>query len=850
MKNTNACRFPLVSVSNRFRWFSLILSILLTHVAIADWMYLGPDPGPIDEIECSDHSSTVVAKKEDILFVSKDNGETWNRLFPDSSFTSFSISPWDDNSAWLTNGYDVTEVDLGAGSFFDVVSMASLKYFSLTLDPHRFGHMIRTQMYPNRNGQILESTDSGRTWEPRTLDLPMPVSSIVFSPVDPNLSAVLSNHGICISKDSLTTWRELPGLPQIPWHLQFSSEGDLIGIYQTDQLAILRYDENGWIMRSAPAGLIRFILWRNSLDVIVALTRSGVFRSIDEGLSWHPIEIAPETVDLAGNLNAIFLATAEGVWVSEDAGASFHPRNTGLHASPAGQFTFDPMDPSIWYFVMEPGIFRSIDEGATWEEIDIVPEGGAAQGLCFDPIDPEQAYLSIHFVEGHRIYSSRDRLLSLELFWVSDGYADRGSSGSLCFFPDSRDGMLLLDNSAYHYHAAVGTGYESILWRFDAPTHEWTQLKRNSILMGPVSISRINPDFIIIKNGTELCCSRDGGTIWECNDDLPLMFWEQLPENSELYLASEYLDGEARIALVDMNTHQSSLRETEGAGDFIFLDDHAREYLMATSSVLRSDAGHLRGIPIGDFPHPASRIVCHPEDPTRLFAVWRYAGLSEIRFDPDSIPPAEPELISVESDEERMVLAWRLSPEATGTRIFLGESPGVPSQVLIVPYHQEAIEITWQSVRSDADFGYVSLSAYDSNGRESSRTDEVVAPIGRHLPVIEMFGGRTESMGTNRIVIVSALVRDPQGAETIRSLNLLIDHRPTGIELIPTGQASADRGIFQTVIPIPASVSSDRLAFQLEVTDEDGNLTRSDAPVTVRKGAAWGLYKKPVNVYY
>lgn len=814
-----------------------------------EWMDVGPDGGVVDRIVCSPFSTNLISENYYTQFISTDNGDSWYR-FDSANIVSrssdFCWSPWDDETIWIGTYPHRYRINIVDHSICIVESMKNFIGAALYPDPFNPGHFLLIAN-PDR---LFESTDTGRTWTVKPVDFPEELVELAVSPNHAGLAAARCDGAIYVTRDAMMSWEALAALPNDPVSIEWTNQKDLVVL--NGALSIMMNGSNDWIVRNIDFTACQFDLWNDSLDCIMVRDNTGLLhRSDDQGMTWEIIEGVTRVNDLDSNRHGFFAATGTGVWRSTDAGRTFQPCNSGLKAIPMIQCVIDPLDSSIWYGVTNTCLFRSSDEGNSWQTIDIVPKDGSLTGIYFAPYDPNLVFFSCHFVEGHRIYTSTDRFETIELFWVSDHGADLGSDGIPIYFSDIGDSMIMLDLSACHYHS-VGTAYNSNILKHTFSTHEWESLYYESQPIFSAVISHNDPD-LIIESGWTTRVTRDGGASWQ---SIPVPVhspcMSQFPGADERYLiygfSSEY--DESLIVKCDLDTMDRTPFETDISNQFLIFDEPSNDYLFIGEGLRRSSKYHMRGIPTGDRFDDGHQFFFHPDDPSRLIAVWEDESVSEIRFERFASPPPSPQFESVINTDDQIELTWLLPNEATGTCMYLGETAGNPTCCVIIPDRQEKIILTKWDLGFEADYGYFSLSAYEANGVESTRTPEVFSAIGIHSPRIDMFGYRMSSNGFNRTIKFSALVSDPQGIHTIDDVVLLFDDQSTGVFLTRTFQSFGDMGIFEATVAIPDSFHAEGLTFQFEAVDNDGNRVRRNSSVSVERGETCDTYERPLNLFY
>ncbi len=155
----------------------------------------------------------------------------------------------------------------------------------------------------------------------------------------------------------------------------------------------------------------------SSYTIYAATASGGVWKTTNEGVSWEPVfDQAPSTsigdVTLApSDAQRVWVGTGEanifrssmaghGVYLSRDGGDSWEHKGLGATHTIA-RIVVHPHHPEVvwvaasgneWTQNPERGVYRTTDEGETWEKVlDCGPEAGAID-LVIDPSDPSRLY--------------------------------------------------------------------------------------------------------------------------------------------------------------------------------------------------------------------------------------------------------------------------------------------------------------------------------------------------------------------------------------------------------------------------------------------------------------------------
>ena len=153
----------------------------------------------------------------------------------------------------------------------------------------------------------------------------------------------------------------------------------------------------------------------------VAVGSGGVWKTENCGTTWTPLfddqpsySIGCLAVDPARpgtlwvgtgeNVSGRHVGFGDGIYVSRDGGASFEPR--GLEASEhIGSIVVHPEDSDVvfcaaqgplWTGGGERGVFRTLDGGATWENVLSAGPYTGANEVLMDPENPDVLYAAMH----------------------------------------------------------------------------------------------------------------------------------------------------------------------------------------------------------------------------------------------------------------------------------------------------------------------------------------------------------------------------------------------------------------------------------------------------------------------
>ena len=159
--------------------------------------------------------------------------------------------------------------------------------------------------------------------------------------------------------------------------------------------------------------------------ILVGTIGQGVMMSADGGASWtragvrqgmHSDCIVKALLSDPWHPGVVYAGTDMGLYKSDDGGAGWHLLDTPMNGSMVWSMAVDPVDSSVMFAgtgtPSRPGIFRSADEGKTWDRLNVeialdCPNVGIPRptGIALDPTDHRQVWVGLE-VDGVR--HSRD----------------------------------------------------------------------------------------------------------------------------------------------------------------------------------------------------------------------------------------------------------------------------------------------------------------------------------------------------------------------------------------------------------------------------------------------------------
>ena len=283
------------------------------------------------------------------VWKSEDAGQNWEPLFdkePVQSIGAIAIAPSDSNIIYAGTGEPCLRGDISYGD------------------------------------GVYKSTDGGKTWTHIGLDDTQHISAIIVDPRDPDLVMVAAvghafgpneQRGIFRSTDGGRNWQK------VLYKDDKTGGGDLVFDPTNSSIvyaALYQVQRMAWGFDSGGPG-------------------SGIYKSTDEGQTWKQLQGDGLPSGVLGKIGlavgadgqrvyALIEAEKGGLYASDDAGEHWSlVTDDHRFRQRAWYFTHiyaDPKDVNK-VFVLDTGVYRSIDGGHTWQDII----GGDSHMLWIDP---------------------------------------------------------------------------------------------------------------------------------------------------------------------------------------------------------------------------------------------------------------------------------------------------------------------------------------------------------------------------------------------------------------------------------------------------------------------------------
>ncbi len=409
----------------------LAASVFVAPVAQAGWIALGPFGGEanIVRVSASNRELVVAAAHNGLLFRSIDSGAHWTpQRFPlqlSCVLHAFEIDP-EHSDTWYagvesryTSAAGLYRTKDGGHSWNTLAGLKGESIWALSIwqaDP-------RIMAAGTEQGVFL-SRDRGENWSrisPEANRDLRPVVSLAFDPRDHRILYAGTTHLAWRTMDAGANWESIDA-GMIDDSDVFSLRVDAnksallfasacSGVYRSDSAGAL------WTRLPTPAGAFR--AYHVTLDpenpgTVFAGTGLGLLKSPDGGATWRKVSddiVESMAFDPARQGRIYFASATAGLLSSLDNGDTVQPANQGF--SNRNFTSFDGRDGTLYassVYERNGGLFRSDDQGSTWQRITpaALPADENILVTAVAPGDPSSVYIAT----AHGIQKSRDRGLT------------------------------------------------------------------------------------------------------------------------------------------------------------------------------------------------------------------------------------------------------------------------------------------------------------------------------------------------------------------------------------------------------------------------------------------------------
>jgi photosystem II stability/assembly factor-like uncharacterized protein len=503
------------------------------------------------------------------VWMSRDSGDSWKQISSESSpqkLDAFAIDPRDTNTMYAGTWYRAYKTTDGGNNWRLIKNgmIDDSDVFAIDINPVNPDHVIaaacsgiylsynkgeswkkvqgipsqsrRTRdilHHPSKPGYVYAgtteglwmSTNGGASWRLVT-SKNIEINAITIHPDNPNRIFIgTNNYGVMVSEDAGTNWGANNG--NFTSRFTYSITPDIERSNRLYATTINTATGGGYFFVSNDYGrtwnpsvqnfdterTIAFsvVQDQNVPDTIYLATNSGIFKSINRGVSWNHLTVpkpprttrksrraTPKTPEppkgfvaaLENKVNTLihtndgrngyFAGTNDGLYRSYDMAQGWQKIEFGedideqvfaVHVSPK-------MPQVIWVGTAVSGVIMSNDGGETWSKVPTIPQGVPVSAISSNPDKPENIYVGT----THTLYMSTD----LGKTWTRrGGNLPLGNYNSILINPEKTDEMYVASaresNGGIFFSEDAGWSWK----RIDSPAYKIATNRVWSLVFNP-----------------------------------------------------------------------------------------------------------------------------------------------------------------------------------------------------------------------------------------------------------------------------------------------------------------------------------------------------------------------------
>ncbi|HEX7588059.1 MAG TPA: hypothetical protein VF478_07080, partial [Anaerolineae bacterium] len=304
------------------------------------WTHMpGLDGKRVTSVAVLDAQTIFAGTSGDGAFVTRDHGSTWQALAPfaDEYVSLVEIDPRGGESIYLSTHRGLFRSRDGGVSWQHLLGGIETEIvYALLITPAR--------IYAATGGRgVFVSEDDAASWQNESAGLPGGVAMLALAQLDAETVLVGAQNGIYLTRDSGKTWQSANdglGAPQIHALALDPQSGALFaatedGLYRAQSDG--RFEPVGGAALNDPTLSIA-IASSNPQMMYAGTYRRGIFVSRDGGASWNPagdifqgrLSVPGLTTDPRNGQDVFARVLFERIYKSSDEGATWHAVWTGM----------------------------------------------------------------------------------------------------------------------------------------------------------------------------------------------------------------------------------------------------------------------------------------------------------------------------------------------------------------------------------------------------------------------------------------------------------------------------------------------------------------------------------------
>jgi photosystem II stability/assembly factor-like uncharacterized protein len=391
----------------------MVVAVAMFAVGHADWVSVGPAGGQIYSGTVTPGSPAVIyaasTNSSAPLLTSSDGGANW---IP----TAGALGSYP--SVLASHPTDPNTVFGVAGSVFYRSTNAGANWSSFSFGSNTNGNDIAVNPL---NPQVIysagykydgtawrpscmKSTNAGQNWTVSQLDTAASTTtySCAIDPVDTNVvyaGGYVDTFTVCYkSVDCGATWTKYY-FPTRYYYIYsfYISPTDRNIVFAGALNGICRSTDAGqtWTRQATCSYNYRIVAAPDNPNVMYSAAYSSVYRSTDAGLTWTNSNSGLQgtnvrtVLTVPGENGVVYCGSTAGMFKSTDYGLTWAPVNNGIIIGRIPVVAVSPEEPGVVFAeFIDNAIFKTLDEGNTWQRQPTVLSCGNVCGIAFDANNP------------------------------------------------------------------------------------------------------------------------------------------------------------------------------------------------------------------------------------------------------------------------------------------------------------------------------------------------------------------------------------------------------------------------------------------------------------------------------
>ena len=422
---------------------------------------IGPWGGEVYQVVIDPSNAKHLFAANGSLFQSFNQGSSWSNIpVQGNNIRNITIDPKYPSILYISSDFTGIFVSMDAGKTWILKALPNQSRLIRKLEINKKD----SALYMGTDKGLFKSSDQGTFWTELTVSFGNQkyVSDFEFAPLNPSIIYLsIAGRKFFISMDAGATWQERSvGIQEL-----------MIEDIATDP---------------------------NQESIIYATCTKGIYKTINQGLSWKFFPLSPalfppafSTLVNPKNSHILYTTTNDGIYTSYDAGISWSKTNQGIEKIPIHSLCISPGD-SMLYASTRYGLFRTGDPKTGWV---MANQGLSSQNISKIFQDPFDRNFIYAFIQG--FYLCRYDLAKQTWVFLPTTY----SIADVVNDPNTRNVLW-----------AVASNRDCVIRSTDSGK-SWTETSKGMFASKPLSSLQIDPKnsgIIFVGTANEKMSGGDG----------------------------------------------------------------------------------------------------------------------------------------------------------------------------------------------------------------------------------------------------------------------------------------------------------------------------------------------------